>query len=54
MIKQRGEIFLSTKTKSNEHGIGLINVKKTVEKYNGEMKIDFTDEEFAVELLIYV
>lgn len=54
MIKRSGEVFLSTKPKGSEHGIGLANVKKAVEKYNGEMKIDFTEEEFVVRILMYI
>ncbi len=53
-VKKSGENFLSTKQKSSEHGIGLANVRKTVEKYNGEMSVDYTDKEFEVKILVFV
>lgn len=54
VIKKAGENFLSTKPKSGGHGIGLKNVRKTVEKYSGEMSVNYTDKEFAVKILIYI
>lgn len=54
VIKKAGENFISTKPKSSEHGIGLVNVRKTVEKYNGDMSINYTDKEFSVKILIYI
>lgn len=41
--KQRQKIF---------HGIGLKNVKKLVEKYNGTMNYSFTEDIFTIEILL--
>ena len=39
---------------SNEHGYGLKNIKKSVEKYNGHMKISHTENIFSTGVFIYV
>ena len=39
---------------STEHGYGLKNVKQSVEKYNGHMKITHTDNIFSVGIFLYV
>lgn len=54
VIEQKDGKLSSTKLEYNKHGIGLASVKKTVEKYNGEMWITYTDEEFTVKILMYV
>lgn len=53
-VERNGEDFLSTKEDSSEHGIGLGSVKKTVEKYNGQMEISYTEKKFTVKILIYI
>lgn len=53
-IKQKDGELSSTKQEDKEHGIGLASVRKTVEKYNGEMQIKYTDKEFVVNILMYV
>ena len=48
--KTVGSTFLSTK---KEHeGLGLQNVKMTVEKYEGNMRIDYNNENFKVNIVI--
>lgn len=44
--------FLSTKSNTNDHGIGLKNVIDTVERYNGYIDIKHEDSFFTVEILI--
>ncbi|MCR8747219.1 sensor histidine kinase [Romboutsia lituseburensis] len=34
------------------HGIGIKSIKGSIEKYNGEMSIDFTDDKFKVQVYI--
>lgn len=51
-IKQRKNLFLTNKKNSNMHGIGLTNVKKTVEKYFGEVIIDYSKNTFIVKIMI--
>lgn len=47
-------VFLTTKPLREQHGIGLKNVKKIVEKYDGIMKITRRDGIFCVNLLLYM
>ncbi|MCM1126344.1 MAG: ATP-binding protein [Lachnospiraceae bacterium] len=53
-LKIKGEEYLSTKQMKGEHGIGLGSVKRTVEKYDGEMNISHTEDRFKVEVLLYI
>lgn len=41
-----------TTTKKNHSGLGLQNVKITIEKYNGDLRIDFNENEFKVNIVI--
>lgn len=40
--------FHTTKKSDGNHGLGLLSVKKTVEKYYGELRVDYNDEIFSV------
>ena len=53
LIKQKSKI-LTTKKKRDNHGIGLENVKSIVQKYEGIMDIEHTDEFFLVTILLYI
>ena len=46
--------ILSTKSNQRIHGIGLQNVRKVVEKYQGTMKIDYADGIFSVSLVLFL
>ena len=46
--------FITTKSNSIEHGIGLENVNKIVGKYNGALNIEYTDLIFQVDLMLYL
>ncbi len=52
-IRKKGERILSTKSEKG-HGIGLENVRKLVESRHGEMKIEYDEKEFQVEVLLYL
>lgn len=39
-------------TKKNHSGFGLENVSRALEKYEGNMRIDFDDREFKVNIVI--
>lgn len=54
VIREKQNRLLSTKRSADEHGIGLESVKKIVEKYNGEMKVDYTKEKFGVDIFLYI
>lgn len=51
-IIQRKNLFLTSKTNSHMHGIGLNNVRNTVEKYLGEIIIYYSKNLFTVKILI--
>lgn len=46
-------IFPTTKPDSLHHGIGLRNVRETVEKYNGSLEIEVKDNLFTVTALLF-
>lgn len=45
--------FATTKNTKGLHGIGINNIKRIVEKYNGEMKITTDDQWFDVEITMF-
>lgn len=47
------ELITSDEDKEN-HGIGIKNIKSSLEKYNGDMEIEHTDNVFTVILLMYL
>ena len=53
MLKQDG-IILTTKHNSSNHGIGLENVRKIVDKYEGMMDIEHDENKFSVTFLCYI
>lgn len=42
----------STKVKKEKHGVGIKNVEKTVQKYGGELYIDYTEKMFSASAII--
>lgn len=53
LVQKRGEVYITTKKKKQEHGIGLQNVKKVVDNYKGEMQISAQDNIFDVKIILY-
>lgn len=53
-LKKGQKGLLTTKEKKEQHGIGLSNVRKIVEKYNGIMEICPHDNIFCVKLILYM
>lgn len=51
LIKQKNGKIISYR---KNHGIGLQNVRRVVEKYSGEMDIDYQDNIFATKILLYM
>lgn len=45
--------LVTTKDSESIHGFGLSNVKDSLKKYDGQMKIDYTTTEFTVSLLCF-
>ena len=50
VILKNGENFLTTKNDYNNdtHGIGLNNIRKTVDQYNGFYSISYDEKEFHI------
>jgi sensor histidine kinase regulating citrate/malate metabolism len=46
--------YITTRKNGSEHGQGLKNIQRSVEKYDGQMNIYHTDNLFSVEVLLYV
>lgn len=46
--------FITTKKDKSNHGIGINSIKNSVNKYGGEVKIDFTEFEFNVSIIINI
>lgn len=53
VIEKRGR-YVTTKTKADGHGIGLLNVQNIVNKYHGTMRIEHTDKDFFVHIIFYI
>ncbi|MGL5479823.1 MAG: GHKL domain-containing protein [Clostridium sp.] len=51
IVKSKGK-FVSSKTDGAIHGLGIESVKKSVEKYDGNIKFEFSDEWFKVTALL--
>lgn len=49
---ENGEIVSSNESK--EHGYGLKNIKRSIEKYKGYMEITYTNSLFITNILLYV
>lgn len=53
VVKKQGYTYSTTKREMQEHGIGLRNVKKVVDKYKGNMQISDNDNIFDVKIILY-
>ena len=51
-IQKESNHFISSK--NEEHGFGIENVKRMVEKYNGEINIDYDGNMFTARVVIYI
>lgn len=49
----RNGSFNTTKQNKKDHGLGLKNVKHTVDKYRGTLNIEYDKEIFEVHILLY-
>jgi len=52
--KGETEKIITTRKKGDNHGYGLKNIRKSVEKYNGYVEITHDDNVFSVVILMYV
>lgn len=46
--------ILTTHADKENHGIGLKNIEKAIKKYNGTMEINHTNNNFIVDILLYI
>lgn len=53
-VKDKNGNYISTKRDIDEHGIGLVSVKKAVEDYDGQIEIISEDGIFSVRILLYL
>ena len=52
VIKKDCNDFVSTKEDAGSHGIGIKNIKESVNKYGGTCSITYDDIEFSFSILI--
>lgn len=53
-FRKVGNVFLTTKGKWRSHGIGLKNVRRVVDQYNGEMNIETISSIFSIKIIMFV
>ena len=50
--REKKNIFFTEKENKKNHGIGLKNVKKTIEENEGRMDIIYDDKKFKIEIVL--
>ncbi len=53
-IVHKGDEFITTKNDKEMHGLGLKNVRSSVDKYNGSMDINHNNDIYEVDIMLYV
>ncbi|MBQ6995161.1 MAG: GHKL domain-containing protein [Lachnospiraceae bacterium] len=53
-MKKEGNKLLTTKSKEEEHGIGMTSIQRIVDKYQGEMTIQTSEDMFKTDIIMYV
>lgn len=53
-VRKKGELFMTTKKISIGHGMGLKNVKRVVDEYNGQVSIEHLEGVFSVKLILFI
>lgn len=53
-VMKRRDKFKTTQKDGDFHGIGLENVRKMIDMCGGEININYTDDTFKVEALLYI
>lgn len=51
-IKLRANKIITDKSDSFSHGLGIKSIKSSVQKYDGEVSIDFSDNKFIIQIYI--
>ena len=50
---RKGKVMTIKKNKTEEHGLGLESIQKTVNKYHGFAKVSYTENVFVLNILLY-
>ncbi len=53
-IKEEKGRLLTTKENKNNHGIGITSVKKVIQKYDGQILLDYSGQVFSVSILLFL
>ncbi|RDY22837.1 ATP-binding protein [Romboutsia maritimum] len=51
-IKLRKNKIITDKTDSFSHGLGIKSIKSSVQKYDGEVSVDFSKDKFVIQIYI--
>ena len=51
-MKKQNNIYRTVKIDERYCGIGLFNIRKIVEKYNGEFSVSHSDNVFSVSVML--
>lgn len=51
-VKKQNNIYRTVKIDERYCGIGLFNIRKIVEKYNGEFSVSHSDNVFSVSVML--
>ena len=54
IVNLRDGKIVSDKQNSKQHGYGLNNIAKSVNKYKGYMNIDYSSNTFTVDIIMYI
>ena len=53
-INAKNCVLKTIKSNKIEHGIGLNSVQEVVQKYNGEVEMEYDDREFCIMIVLYM
>lgn len=53
-VKYSKNKIVTSHDNNEKHGFGLANIKTVLEKYDGIMKVDYTSNDFIVDVMLYV
>lgn len=53
LIAKEGSSFKTLKANNRDHGIGMVNLKEIVKKYNGIFDVDYDDKIFKISITLF-
>ena len=51
-VKFKNGLPVTTQADTNNHGFGMISMKRTAERYNGVMTVECVNKMFCVDMII--